>query len=41
MKLKIKVTYLVKDSKNQDDCYRKFYLYAHEGHGEGWSKLHF
>ena len=30
-----------KDLKNQDDCYRKFYLYAHEGHGEGWSKLHF
>ena len=30
-----------KDLKNQDDCYQKFYLYAHEGHGEGWSKLHF
>ena len=30
-----------KDFTNQDDCYWKFYLYAHEGHGKGWSKLQF
>ena len=35
------VIVVVKDLTNQDDCYRKFYLSTHEGHGEGWSKLQF
>ena len=35
------VCVLTKDFTNQDDCYWKFYLYAHEGHGKGWSKLQF